>query len=69
MCRDRGWKGGVVGAWCLSWPIRRICQEDKHKAPAQPLHPPCPYGTEIPFRINLPISDPQITGRGCAPGA
>ena len=39
-CRDRGRKGGVAGALCLSWPHRRACHEDKHKAPTPLLNHP-----------------------------
>jgi hypothetical protein len=49
ICRDRVWKGGVLGALCLSWPHRRARHEDKHKAPTQPLHDPLSLRNPGPF--------------------
>ncbi len=48
-CRDRGWKGRVVEALCLSWAPRRACQQDRHKAPTQPLYHPLSLRKRGPF--------------------
>src|SRR6266516_4304058 len=60
-CRGREWKGGRVGAWCLSWPHRRAWHEDKHKAPTPPPYHPLSLRNRGPFLHNL-FSPPHAAG-------